>query len=64
MPRRIDMRGMGEAQWRRMRRNRSKPVQVDVLRRADAPGPVDEDQLKREAEAGRELMKELQCSKS
>lgn len=55
------MRGMGEQQWRRMRRDRAKPVEVDVLRRADPPEPVDEDQLKREAEAGRELMKELQC---
>lgn len=53
------MRGMGEQQWRRMSRDRARPLQVDVLRRADRPDPVDEDQLKREAEAGRELMKEL-----
>lgn len=58
------MRGMTEAEWRAMRLHRAKPVHVEVPRQADMPAPVDEDQLKREAEAGRELMKELQCSNS
>lgn len=58
------MRGMTEAEWRAMRYFKAKPVHVEVPRHADMPGPVDEDQLKREAEAGRELMKELQCSNS
>lgn len=61
MPRKIDMRGMTRKEWRAMRFSRAKPVHVEVPRHADMPPPVDEDQLKREAEAGRELMKELQC---
>ncbi len=38
-----------------------RPSHYGPVRHADMPPPVDEDQLKREAEAGRELMKELQC---
>lgn len=41
-----------------------RPSHYGPERQADLPQPVDEDQLKREAEAGRELMKELQCSNS
>lgn len=41
-----------------------RPSHYGPVRQADLPKPVDEDQLKREAEAGRELMKELQCSNS
>lgn len=59
MPRKIDMRGMTRNEWRASRIY--KPIIPDVWHRADLPPPVDEDQLKREAEAGRELMKELQC---
>lgn len=53
------MRGMTRNEWRASRIY--KPIIPDVWHRADLPPPVDEDQLKREAEAGRELMKELQC---
>ena len=58
------MQGMSRREWRDARFAKLKPVHVEVPRQAEMPGPVDEDQLKREAEAGRELMKELQCSNS
>lgn len=41
-----------------------RPTTYGPVRRADQPKEVDFQQLKREAEAGRELMKEMQCSNS
>jgi len=61
VPRRIDMQGMSRSEWRDMRFHRLKPRTVEVPRRADLPGEVDFQQLKREAEEARELMKEMKC---
>lgn len=51
---------MSDSEWDRIFK-RDEPF---ITRRAIMPPPVDEDKLKREAEAGRELMKELQCSEA
>lgn len=60
MPRRIDMKGMTRDEWRRRYLQPLQPLFTNATRCADMPKPIDEDQLEREALAGRELMKELQ----
>lgn len=57
MPRRIDMRGMTRKEWRHSRMYRH--VQPPVHHRADMPPQVDEDELRREAEAARQLMEQM-----
>ena len=59
MPRRIDMQGMSRKQWRERRFLMLRVYEPEVLRAAEIPKPVDLEQLKREAMAGRELMKEI-----
>jgi len=57
----VNMKGMTRQEWRQRYLKPLQPLFTKAPRCAKMPGPVDEDQLKREAEAGRELMKELQC---